>query len=108
MRIATTVDGKKGVSASWQPRWSARVPTAAGEVSSVFHELWPPLPDRPVQVFLEMPLRLAGDNFVPVRGDTQIVQAPDASNDYTLILEFDDTVQPGAGLLPVKIIIEPM
>jgi hypothetical protein len=55
-----------------------------------------------------MPLRLAGDNFVPVRGDTQIVQAPDASNDYTLILEFDDTVQPGAGLLPVKIIIEPM
>ncbi|XXF81423.1 hypothetical protein P2318_17205 [Myxococcaceae bacterium GXIMD 01537] len=80
----------------WFPTWSEPVPDEIRfeDASSVLESLNPPLPmdGRPVQL-----KKLFG------RGEVRISQQPTASNGYTLIIEFDDNIYPGARYYGIRL-----
>ena len=70
---------------AWVPQWPEPVPAEIRyhAFSSIFTGLSPFLPQAPVIVTLT--------NLTnPLRGPVTIVQSPQASNDYTLKVEFND------------------
>jgi hypothetical protein len=56
-------------------------------VSDEYKQLTPRLPHAPVTVSITP---------ITARGSVWVVQQPTAGNDYTLIVEFDDSLPPGA------------
>jgi hypothetical protein len=78
--IHTKENGVAVTEAVWLPKWPKRPPDEIRPeaFSSVFRGLIPPIPTDWSLI------KLFG------RGDVKIVEQPDAGNDYTLVLEFDD------------------
>ncbi len=106
--IETRINGRRAISASWTPRFAGRVPTEAGEASSLFTELWPPLPGVETPLSIERVNRFDGNGQpLPDRGEVRIVETPTAANDFTLVLELDDSETPGAGVMPLRIVFGP-
>ncbi|MBI5376838.1 MAG: hypothetical protein HZA77_15495 [Candidatus Schekmanbacteria bacterium] len=86
-------------SVKWTPTWPEEPPAEIRyeAYSSVFSELTPLLPDSNSYVTL---------TDISSRGTTVISQEPSISNDYTLIIDFDDIAESGSALYHVMIQME--
>jgi hypothetical protein len=91
----TVINGKE-----WFPVWPD-VPDAENRfcncTSSIFKGVRPALPQTNMMVTL---------NVIQGRGDVRIVQMPAASNNYTLIVEFDDDPYGGAEIYKIELSID--
>jgi hypothetical protein len=93
--ISTTLNGQKVVDKfQWFPIFD--YPAPAGSLSSVLGGLNPPLPSSDMQVTARV---------IQARGSEGIQQLPTRSNDYTLILNFDDEEALGEGLYTIEVTI---
>jgi RNA polymerase sigma factor (sigma-70 family) len=86
----TLINGQK-----WYPAWSS-LPVGTLSVSDNYKQLTPPLPRAAVTVSV---------NPINARGKVWVVQQPSAGNDYTLIVEFDDSAPSGAASYTVDLLI---
>ena len=80
-RRPTIINGQ-----NWYPTWTG-LPLSTLSLSNSFDKLDPPLPRFPTTITI---------NPVVARGRVWVVQQPAAANDYTLIVEFDDSGPAGA------------
>jgi hypothetical protein len=88
---------------AWFPEWSEPPPDEIRqeEVSSIFESLNPPLPATDLRVDL---LSESCDHGGGT-GTVTIAQYPDATNDYTLIVEFDDNGAVGSAFYDLSILL---
>ena len=89
LNVPTVING-----AEWYPAWEGATYNCNGCWSDVFVGVTPSVPwgDRTISL-----TRIRG------RSDPQIMQYPMPSNDFTLVVEFDDNLAPGADSVIVEI-----
>ncbi len=78
----TLIDGQR-----WMPKWPKELETDLYTDSDTFNRIASPLPRAAVEATIR---QLKGNGLVSV------IQQPTESNDYTLVVEFDDHDHPGA------------
>ena len=95
--ITTRLNGAVVMDAvEWYPEWSEPPPTDIWdpELSSIFTDLVPPVPDTDMVVTL---------STIEGRRNVAILQVPDGSNGYSIILDFNDNSYGGADWYHAKL-----
>jgi hypothetical protein len=82
----------------WFPTWT-KDPAGTGSLSDEFTHVTPPLPLTPMTATVKP---------ITARGQISIIQQPTADNQYTLIVEFDDSVAAGAADYVAEISFTPI
>jgi len=96
-KISTWLDGSLQMDdVQWIPTWPEDPPAEIRyeAYSSVFTGLTPPLPNSEMTVSLTP---------IVSRSSTSIIQLPDDTNDYTLVLQFNDNGPSGAAWYHAKL-----
>ena len=100
--ISTTLNGHPVMErVAWVPEWNEPPPYEIRyrAESSAFESLRPALPSADVTVALEE---------IAARASVAIVQYPDEGNDYTLIMEFNDSYEILPDWYEVRLVITPV
>lgn len=97
--INTVTNTVQGTPTEWMPQWPA-----AGEnrncncESAPFTALAPAMPAAPMYLYLKQ---------VRAREDVEFVAGPSAANNYTTVIEFDDTDEGGADWYLIDLLVVP-